>query len=686
VALSLLAPAALALSALAVLPLLAHLARQTPRDRRAFGAMLLLDRVVKRLRRRRRVKDPLLLLLRVLALLFVVFAVSGAQFSYPGGVPEFGGSGKVIVVLDRSMSMSLSDGGSTLFARAKTEAEQVVRNLPDGTLVDVVTFAGDASRLAPSLTTDRQRVLGALDEVQPTAGGSNLRAALLEARTLLGGEKGEVILFSDEAGPRMVGDAGQEVQRLVALGSAIIPRPIRADPPRNVAVTSAKYGDGIEGGQVTVRVTNYGPDPTEVPCEVVLPDGAQIPIFVQLPPEGEAEQRITVPREAKGGVGRATCHDPDLPFDDSRYFHLPRIGASRVLVVDGDPGDTPTRSEVYFLERALAPWGGLRTGVRPDVTTPEGLAHLDPEVHRVVFIANVADPRPFGPRLVEFVRKGGSIVISGGDNVTADRYNAAFGSILPSPIRKPRSLVAEGEPGVPLMLPSASDELFAPFARSGRSGFAKVRASRMLTLEPYQDTPKAASGARASEGVDTLLRWEGGLPALVQRRVGKGRVLLWTSTFDLGWTNFPLQAVYMPLVQRLVSYLGGEAGGNAARFDGIVGEQVKIPLPDVVMEPTVQGPSGTPVRSHVDGSSLVFSPEKAGAYAVTLESGPPIAWVAVNVSPDESDVRSYDSVGEVERDLDPSLFTKQVDLAPGLFGLGLLLLVVQGLIATRGVS
>ena len=39
------------------------------------------------------------------------------------------------------------------------------------------------------------------------------------------------------------------------------------------------------------------------------------------------------------------------------HFHLPRIGASRVLVVDGDPGAASIDSEVYFLERALSPLG-----------------------------------------------------------------------------------------------------------------------------------------------------------------------------------------------------------------------------------------------------------------------------------------------------------------------------------------
>ena len=103
-----------------------------------------------------------------------------------------------------------------------------------------------------------------------------------------------------------------------------------------------------------------------------------------------AEERITVPPEVPGGVAWARVADPSLALDDTRYFHLPRVGASRVLVVDGDPGATAVASEVYFLERALAPWGGGRGGVLPEIKALSGLAELDPERHRVVILANVA--------------------------------------------------------------------------------------------------------------------------------------------------------------------------------------------------------------------------------------------------------------------------------------------------------
>jgi hypothetical protein len=666
--LSLLAPLGLLVAGLVGLPIAAHMARQVPRDRHAFGAMLLLRRVVKRLRRRRRVRDPWLLLLRALAVVLLALAAAAPQLTYPGGAPAFGGSGRVVLVIDRSMSMSAVTTGSTGLQEARERATRLLSELPDGVQVGLVVYDTDAIAVTSELTTDRGRIESAVAGIQPSWGTSNLRAGLLEARRLLAGEPGEVVLYSDEAGPTQVPDAMPEIEALLELGSAIVPDNVAADPARNVAILSARYGDGLEGGQVTVRLMNYGPEAMEVPCEVRLPDGAVIPIFADLPPEGATEERITVPREASGGVGEVRCEDPDLPADDARFFHLPRVGASRVLVVDGDPGDTPIRSEVYFLERALAPWGGLKSGVTLDVTSPVGLAELSPETHRVVFLANVSDPRPFGPTLIDFVRKGGSLVISGGDNVTAERYNAALGTLLPARLRSTRALADREEEGIPAALPDVSEPLFQPFRRGGRQGFLRVKAHTALTLEPYED----------SDEVRTLLSWSNGMPALVERMVGSGRVLLYTSTVDMGWGNLPLQAVFMPLVQRLVGYLGGEAGAGAARFDGVVGQQVAVPLPDLVLDPQVMGPDGQVVRSRLDGRRLVFTPDEPGAYELALESAPPLAWVAVNVPAEESDVRPYDSVVAAERELAPELLTRRVDLARPAWGLVLLLLLAQG--------
>ncbi len=681
--LSLLTPLALTLLALAAGPVLAHLARQRPARTRPYGAMLLLERLSRKQRRRRRLRDRLLMLLRLLAVVLVVLAVTRPELRWPGPPPDVGGSGTVVVVLDNSLSMDLRQGllaqaspdaaTGTLLSNARQQAVDLVRALPEGTLVGAVTIGGQVQRLTPALTRDSASVATALEEVRQSQGTTDLAGGLREARRLLAGGGGEVLVFSDEAGPLAVPAAAAEIGLLSDQGGALVPRPVRASRPRNLAVVGASYGDGPEGGSVRVKVANFGPEDVEAPVTVRLPDGAEINAFIEVPAGEAAEDSVTVPRVAEGGVGSAQVRDSALAADDAFSFHLPRVGASRVLVVDGDPGPTPLASEVYFLERALSPWGATaaaRGGVLPDVTSPAGLHALDPSVHRVVFLANIADPTPVAGRLLEFVRGGGGLVISVGGNTTADRYNPALKGLLPAPLRQARALVTPGEPGRHLVAPDTSLDLFQPFARGGRAAFSQVEVQRIFTTAPYTD----------DDDVHTLLTLEGGAPLLIERKVGRGRVLLLTTTIDRGWTDLPLQAAYMPLIQRITSYLGADAGGAGERVTTRVGEAVSVPLPDSALDVSVQGPAG-PVPARVRSGVLGFTPDRAGAYVVETPGAPPLAWVAANVDPVESDVRPGPSLIETAASVDPERFLRRLSVSPWLLGVALLLGLLQALLA-----
>jgi len=300
------------------------------------------------------------------------------------------------------------------------------------------------------------------------------------------------------------------------------------------------------------------------------------------------------------------------------------------------------------------------------VTAASGIPTLDPDVHRVVFLANVADPAPLAADLVAFVRKGGGLVISMGNNVTTERYNDALAALLPAPLRKPRALAAPGEPGEPTALPDVTRPLFEPFARGGRAGFGRIRWNQIFTLEPYTD----------GGDVSTLLSLESGLPLLVERQVERGKVLLLLGTVDLAWGDLPLQAVFMPLVQRIVRYLGGEASGTGDRLDASVGSTVTVPIPDPSLDVFVTGPHGA-VASRVEGTTVVFRPDRAGAYVVETPGAPPLAYVAVNVPAEESDVRAGPEIVATAASVDPAPFTIKHPLAPWLMWAALGLAVGQ---------
>ncbi len=672
--LALLAPFALAMSLVLAGPVLAHLVRRAPTERVAFGAMLLLERLRIRLERRRRLHDRLILLLRLLGLAGLVIAAARPELRLPETRTMIGGSGRVVIVLDTSLSMDQRVDGEPAFARAQREAVAVARGLAEGVQLAAITAGSPAESLS-GFTTDHALVATLLGASRQGSGGTDLDGALTLARGALQGEPGEVVVVSDGSGPGRLAAAAHSIERLIAQGSALLPRTFAPAVAANFVVTEARYGDGLEGGTVSVTVRNYGPA-SEVPATVRLPDGAQMNVFVEAPgatEEGPAEVSVsvTVPRQAEGGVASVALADEALPLDDTRYFHLPRVGKSRVLVVDGDPGSTPTKSEVYFLERALAPFAGSGAGI--DVVAPGGVSRLAEGTWQVAVLANVGDPSSVAPVLVDFVRGGGALVLAVGDNVSAEVWNPVLGSLLPSRLGRVRDLVAlDAGEGVPLALPDADLELFEPFVGAGREGFGRVRSRRVFALEPYAE----------SSDVRTLLRYESGVPALVERRIGQGRVYLWTSSVDLGWSNFPLQAIYAPTWQRLVAWLGAELGTSGARVIGTVGEPVEVSVP-AGAEVEVTGPDGGRVEVSRAAGVVRFTPMLPGAYAVGRDGEPRLADVAVNTPLAESDVRPDEPLAEATARIDPDRARRKLalDLAALLFSASAL--VAAQLLAAR---
>ena len=142
----------------------------------------------------------------------------------------------------------------------------------------------------------------------------------------------------------------------------------------------------------------------------------------------------------------------------------------------------------------------------------------------------------------------------------------------------------------------------------------------------------------------------------------------------------------MPLAQRLVHVVGGDAAGNGLRLDADVGRPVTVPLPELNVQPDVIGPDGEQVRSRIDAARLVFTPAEPGAYAVVVDGAPPLAWVAANPLPEESDVRRSGDLLAVQRELDPERMLRHVDLSRWAWIAALVAMCVSAIGAMRGTS
>ena len=103
---AILAPLTIALGLFIALPIYAHLVRREPKEQLYFGAMMLLRRLEKTKKRRSRIHDLLLLLLRIVALIAFILSLSQMELQWPNVDTTTEVSKRVVIIIDNSMSMN----------------------------------------------------------------------------------------------------------------------------------------------------------------------------------------------------------------------------------------------------------------------------------------------------------------------------------------------------------------------------------------------------------------------------------------------------------------------------------------------------------------------------------------------------------------------------------------------------
>src|SRR5690606_27495068 len=112
-----------------------------------------------------------------------------------GALAQVDSAREVVIMLDRSWSMGYGDR----WERAVTAAREAIAGLgPDDRASLIVFDNAAAAPLQP--TTDRARLLSALDSIEPGAGVTRYTPALKLAQSILGAsqlERREAVLISD---------------------------------------------------------------------------------------------------------------------------------------------------------------------------------------------------------------------------------------------------------------------------------------------------------------------------------------------------------------------------------------------------------------------------------------------------------------------------------------------------------
>lgn len=650
------------------IPLIIHLLNRSRFRTIDWGAMHLLESVLKVNHRRLRMEQILLLLIRC-AIPLALAACLARPVLTGSAALEGEAPVSMVVVVDNSYSMDTQDSQGTRLDQALSNASEIIESTHQGSEISVLFPGSKPTRLLDRPAFDSATVTRNLAQQQGGMGAADYAATLSEAVEMLGKmshARKELIVISDFQPRDWESLGGVEASIQEAIASSEVPihatfLPVGQVADENISIESLDYARRVIGvGQLLnlrVNLRQWGRTDSGTQRVQLSIDGESIgQTQVNIPGDSTTQVLFPIRFEKAGShvVEVEVLSDDPLPSDNVLKASMDVWDVIEVVLVDGAPSAEPLKSEIDFLSIALTP---LTLGRLPlaDLVQTESieLPSLNAEVlenTRVLVLANVN--RLSDAQLADvkqFVEGGGALLVTVGDRVDLNWYNDALlkAGLLP---RRLVSLQGAGvdaqgdaQGGGTQVIPQNYEHpalVFFNDPQQGDLSTASIR--RWYSTAESSEPAEAASGESGS-----VMAWLGaGDPWLIEKKLGNGTVVLMTTSCDADWSDFPLQPVYVPLVQQLVTTLAA----NATPPRNIETGQPAV----AVLEPVAEGgaavdqalvitPAGqqrtVPVQTQDQHRQIRFdSTQQPGVYELTTPEGELLHFVA-RTTAEESDPR-----------------------------------------------
>lgn len=642
------------------IPILIHLTQKEKKTIIDFPSLMFLRKIPYTSVRRRSIRDIWLLLLRIAALLLMVLAFSRPWFSSGAIAAKLPGSTReVVVLLDRSASMGYGDR----WTKAKAEAKKVVDGLGGQDKATLVLFGSSAEENVRA-TPDRVRLAQAIDAAKVGAQATRFGPALRLAQSILAQSampRREVVLISDF---QKIGWEKQEDIHLPE-GATLTPISIGGNETADVAVTSVTFARTQFSGQdrvvATAGVVNRGAKPiVDVPISLDIESHVVDSKKVSIAANGTTSVAFAEFTVAEANVrgkltlGAVAAAGADNWAADNAFFFVLSPGRPvSVLIVQPDQAN---RDASLYLTTAL----GIGESPKFEVETIAASKLSGAQVEkRAVVILNDVSVLPTGGAdvLKRFVERGGGVLVGAAENAkwSESEQTALMPGVLGAAVDRPSGRVGA------LGYLDYSHPVFELF-RSARSGsFSGVHFFRYRALDPKTHR--------------VLARFDDGAAAMVERRIGGGHVIAWTTSLDSSWNDLAVKPAFLPFMRQVATFLSAfqsadawqSAGraldltsrvqaasaisadiASAAKAAGqSVGGDSQAAAPRKTIDGIVSTPSGERVSLSDNGRPAFVELGEQGFYTVRLtgerEAAKPLT-VAVNIDPAETDLTAMDPV------------------------------------------
>lgn len=633
------------------LPVAAHLYHRRSVRRIVFPAITLLVDASANRSRFLRLRGPLLLLLRCMAVLFVTLAFTQPMWHVSDDSPETSAiSGKsgnrhgVVILLDQSASTRTVADGLSLYERLRVHADRTLSHAAtDAALAGVVYAKSVPESQLETMSGHIEALRAAVKDSAPTYEHADMPAALSLAGELLAEVQGDrhLMIFTDLHGSEWADTTAiRATAEQLPTGTRIKVIPSTRPDPSNASVRIVSRTPDVPLVGVPVRVvvgvTNHGDSARDIPVTLHGNNLTLDPVTLRVPSRASREAIFEVRFQMAGPHGLYAAIPPDaLDADNTAYASLHVERQPSVLLVTDDSSKSPG-SDGYFISRALTPYGNSTGAYTLNILTPSQAAS-DSEALRGTRVAIVAGaetlPSPLQRSLLEHIGRGGGVIFICGSRTPISDL-ASFDALLPGgvlpfvpnqPLAARTSFITEAR---------WTDGPLRDFGPAAQQLFPSIRFKHTWAADNVHNNAVL------------WMTYDDGRPALAAKRVGDSVCVLANFGLASGDSDLASAAPIVALIHSLVSF----ASRPEAMQEHFPGQPLQLVIPSMMRgKPgalSLRGPSGTLdfalLQTGADSVTLHLpSAPQPGFYTATI--GNELGMInAVNLDPRESDPRRID--------------------------------------------
>jgi len=495
--------------------------------------------------------EYLLLIIRTLIILLVIAAF--ARPAIKGGfATKVGAHAKtsVVILMDNSYSMGYETKDGPVFELAKKRAKRILDQLKEGDDASLVLFASQPMPSTPQPTFDFKNLISSLDEeAMLSAEKTDVGEALKMAYEILKNSNNmnqEIYLVTDmeKSGWSSLrpdffsSEDKKEKLYLVDVSPA---------EKQNLCIEEVNFGNQlIEKGkpfQITARIANFSSQPMKNLLVGLYLDGKRVS---QTDIDVEKDGRATVkfmPAVEEAGIhtGFFELTDDDLLIDNRRFFAFRIPEKIGVLLVGENQRDT------HHLNLALNPLD--RSNANKEVTriNKNSLSGIDFNKYQTIIFSNLSLLTDVQlTKLERFAQRGGGVFFILGDGIDPEFYSKQIAQrFFNLNLKEP--LVSTKNPGGFFSFGKIdlNHPIFQVYRNVEKEKLPLIKFSSIFELPESSD-------------MKTIIRFNLGKPALMERSFGGGKVLLLAAPVDESQGDLVVHPFFVPLINRSVEYLASD--------------------------------------------------------------------------------------------------------------------------------